>query len=445
MTNSLKLLPVAALLLGLSGCGLFGGGGDEETTPTIGNRVAVLPAESGIEADPAIADVAITLPAAARNSDWTQPGGDADKTMGHLELSAQPARAWSVQIGEGSSKRGYLGAAPVVEGNRVFVMDARSVVSAYDTQTGRQLWQASLVREGEGERSAAGGGVSVFGGRVYATSGYGLVAAYDATTGNQFWQADAEVPLRGAPTVAEGRVIVMTQDNQAFAYSEQTGERDWEIVGTVEPTGLLGASAPAVALDTVVVGFSSGELQAVRIENARIVWQDTIARTGRTSSLTALSDIDASPVIDPAQSRVYAMGHGGRIVSLDFTTGQRVWEQSVGGTSLPWLAGNWLFAVSTNAELVALQAIDGRVRWISQLQHYRKPEKKKDLITYRGPVLAGGRLWLTSSQGQLLAVDPATGEVVWSAEAAKQFYQPPVVAGGTLYLLDESGRLSAWR
>src|SRR3546814_7890071 len=57
---------------------------------------------------------------------------------------------------------------------------------------------------------------------------------------------------------------------------------------------------------TLFRSYSSGELVAMRIENGRPVWQDTLARTGVATSEAMLSDIDASPAID--EGRVFAIG-----------------------------------------------------------------------------------------------------------------------------------------
>ncbi|MGB7405498.1 MAG: PQQ-binding-like beta-propeller repeat protein, partial [Pacificimonas sp.] len=300
----------ATLALGLASCGIFAG--DDENTPTIGNRVAVLPGETGIETDVALADTPVVLPAPAPNTDWGQPGGGPAKSPGHVALSQTPTRAWVASIGDGSDGAAHLVSTPVVEQGRVHTIDTRARISAFDAQSGRTLWTRTLSREGENARAAFGGGVSVFGGRVYATSGYGIAVVLNAADGSVVWRQQLDVPLRGAPTVSGGIMLVMTQDNQLLALDAGTGERSWDVIGTVEPAGLLGAASPAVAQGTAIVGFSSGELTAVRMENGRTVWQDALARTGRTTSLAALSDIDAPPVIDGG--RVFAIGHGGRMV-----------------------------------------------------------------------------------------------------------------------------------
>ncbi len=66
-------------------------------------------------------------------------------------------------------------------------------------------------------------------------------------------------------------------------------------------------------------------------ENGRLLWQDALSRTSISTSVSTLSDIDAAPVID--QGRVYALGQGGRMVALELSTGQRLWEQNFAGLS----------------------------------------------------------------------------------------------------------------
>ena len=88
---------------------------------------------------------------------------------------------------------------------------------------------------------------------------------------------------------------------------------------------LIQISLILFTVGTVIAGFTSGDLNAYRYENGRVLWQDALSRTTITTSVSSLADIDASPVIDGG--RVYAVGEGGRMVSLDLATGQRLWEQ----------------------------------------------------------------------------------------------------------------------
>ncbi|HEY0626233.1 MAG TPA: PQQ-binding-like beta-propeller repeat protein [Allosphingosinicella sp.] len=450
------LFAVTAMTL-VSGCGLLNRG-EKPTTPTVGQRIAVLTGEASVEVDPALADVAVTLPGITANADWAQPGGNATKSMGHLALGTTLAEAWSVDAGEGSHPRSRLASAPVVGGGRVYAVDTLARLRAFDVRTGARVWEAGVGREEDlrGGRSwwngeftgnrglLFGGGVSYDNGRVYATNGLGDVVAFDAATGNQLWRVRPSGPLRGAPTIALDTVYVVTQDNQLHALNTADGTLRWTGTGTLELANVLGAAAPAVAQGTVVAGFSSGELSAYRYENGRVVWQDALARTSISTAVASLSDIDAEPVID--QGRVYAIGQGGRMVALELVTGQRIWEINAAGISTPWVAGDWIFVLTDQSQLLAVARTTGRIRWMSQLPRWRDEEDKKGPISWVGPVLAGGRLIVASSQGHIVNVSPTDGAVQSTIQNRKRsFLLPPVVAENTFFLMSDDGRLTAWR
>jgi outer membrane protein assembly factor BamB len=435
------LLLVAAAMLTLQGCGIFRGG--DKKPKTLGERVSVLDYEKLVEAEADLQGVEIALPTAQVNPSWTQPGGNASGNLGHLALTGTLARAWSVSVGKGSDATRRLNATPVIADNRLFVMDTEGRVSAFDAATGSPAWQRTIELEGEGRTPAFGGGVSVGDGRVFATTGFGIVVALDAGNGAELWRTKLPTPLRAAPGVDGSRVFVTTHDGQLSALSAETGAIQWQANATVEPAAILGPGAPSIALDTVVAGFPSGELFALRVENGRTAWQDQLSRTGRTTALGALSGIAASPVID--RGRVFAISHGGRMAALELSTGQRVWERDFAGVNTPWTAGDWVFAVTVEAQLVALTRADGKIRWVTQLERWKNEKKKTGGIEWFGPVLAGGRLLLVSSDDRLASVSPTTGEVQSLTDLNAPAYLPPVVANGMLYILTDDGTLTAYR
>lgn len=440
MNNKLRVTAALAVLALASGCGVFKGGGNK--TPVLGERVPILMSENDIVADPALAGVEVLLPEPAVNEGWTQPGGNASKSMGHLALGQNPTRVWSVEVAKPSTRE-RLAAAPVVAGNRLYVIDTEGVVRALAADTGAQLWRANTV-QGDGNRAARfGGGASVEGDRVYATNGLGDVVALNAGDGAEIWRRRPGGPLRGAPTLANGNVYVVSQDNQLFALSQDTGEVAWTGAASLESQGVFGVAAPASASGTVIAGFSSGELNAYRYENGRSLWGEVLSRSSISTSVSALSDIDAEPVID--QGRVYAVGQGGRMISMDVASGQRMWEQNIAGISTPWVAGEWLFVVTDDARLIALSSGSGKVRWISQLRHFRNVKKSTGLISWVGPVLAGNRLVLANSQGEIVFVSPKDGSIQNTVETKKGISLPLLVANNMLYVLDDEGRLSAYR
>lgn len=436
---AMALVTAAALL---SGCSVLKGDGPEGT-PTVGERVPILSKiVTGAKVDPALASVPVELPAQQVNAEWAQAGGSASKSYGHLALAATPVRAWEISIA-GSSAKQRLAASPVVGGGRVYAFDTDGVVHAFDERNGGGVWQRSLQVKGDGASSVFGGGVSYDDGKVYATTGAGAVAALDAATGAELWKVQLPGPLRGSPTIAFGSLYVMTQDNKVVSLNLADGSTQWTEAGSQGLSGVFGVAAPAAGQGTVIAGFSSGELIAYRYENGRNLWADALARTSISTSVGTLTDVDADPIID--SGAVYALGQGGRMAAYELVTGQRIWELNLAGISTPAVGGNWIFVQTDDARLLAIARNSGKVRWIAELPKYRDMEDEKGELFWSGPVLAGGRLWLTNTNGDVYAVDAASGTATPFTNLDKSISLAPVVANNTLYILDDSGKITAFR
>lgn len=434
-----------ALSLTLVGCKALGGGDDDKpkVTPTVGVRTNVLTnTETSAQVDPALAQNAVIVPPAVRNTEWTQSGGNASKNIGHVALGESPQRVWTAKI-SGSSTRARLATPPVVSNGRLYVVDTDAEVRALDLATGKQIWTVPFTVKGDGRPSVFGGGVSVAGGRLYVTNGVGEVAAMNASDGEILWRVKPAGPLRGAPTLAFNSVYVMTQDNQLFALNEQNGEVLWSEAASNRQAGVFGVAAPAAGQATIIAGFSSGELSAYRFENGTNVWSDALARTRISTAVATLSDIDADPIID--QGRVYALGEGGRMAAYQLVVGQRIWEINIAGTSTPALGGEWLFTLTDDAKLLCIARSTGKVRWIADLQRWKVPKKKKGPIRWTGPLLAGNRLIVASSEGAISAVSPADGGISELFEVNASVTVPPIAVDGTLIILDDGGTITAYR
>jgi outer membrane protein assembly factor BamB len=439
MRTRIAILLIAASMA--SGCTLFKKNAPK--TPVLGERISVLTSETDVVVDPETAARPFSLPEPVANSAWSQPGGNAPKSMGQLALGTNLGQVFSVSVGQGTTTSARLASAPVVADGRIFTIDTTSTVRAFDAQTGAPAWSTQFGFEKGNSASLFGGGVAVEGGRVYATNGLGFVAALDATNGGIAWTVRPGGPLRGAPSVADGTLYITSHDNQIYSLKMTDGSTNWSSAASLEIAGVFGSAAPAIGQGTIVAGFSSGELNAYRYENGRLVWQDALSRTSISTGVASLSDIDADPVIDSGQ--VFAVGQGGRMVALELNSGQRLWELNLAGISTPWVAGDWVFVVTDDAKLIALARSNGKIRWINQLPRYQHVKSKKGEIDYVGPILAGGRLIVAGSNGVLVNVDPDNGSFQSQTNVGAGISLSPIVANSMLYVLDDKGKLVAFR
>lgn len=418
--------------------------GEEKEAPLEGERISILELQKNLEPDSAALEgQGFVAPAAWRNEFWPQAGGYPNHSMQHLILNdGELEEAWSVKIGQGSTKELPLTAQPIVVDGKVFTLDTNSKLSAFDTASGKRIWQVD-VRDTEEDDPVIGGGVAYSQGVLYVTNGYDELLAVNPASGELVWRVPLPAPSRAAPTIMEERIFVSTLDNRLFALGAQDGQVLWEYSGITESAGLVGAASPAASREVVIPAFSSGEIVALRVENGSVAWSENLSSFRQAGGLAGISDIRGLPVTD--KGLVIAISFGGRIAAIDERTGTRIWQREIGGSETPWVAGNHLFVISSDNEIVALGRDTGVIRWVTQLPRFRDAESREGAIYWTGPVLAGDRLIAASSDGRVAELDPVTGKALRDWNSGSSIRIAPVVAGGTLYLLGEDGTLMAYR
>ncbi len=409
--------------------------GGEEILP--GERFAVLTsAETGAEI------TQLSLGAPVVNADWTHINGNVRHAIQHPELNWPLEPIWSVEIGAGNSGDSRIIGSPVIAGGIVYTMDAASRVSAFATR-GAALWSVELVPAGERGREGFGGGLALDGGRLLVTTGFGEVLALLPANGAVVWRQRLSAVVRAAPAAADGMVYVVARDDVAYGIVAETGRLKWSLPGAKGVAGLLGGASPAVAGSTVVLPFASGQLIGLEGRNGGPIWGDALSGGRRGFVRMQIGDISGDPVISGGQ--VYSASQGGELAATDVETGERLWTLGEGAYGPVWPAGDSVFLVSDEQQLLRVRASDGAIVWRVSLPGYAKPERRKHLTANYGPVLAGGRLIVASGDGVIRSFDPTSGAALSETAIPGGAAAQPAVAGGVLYVVSASGTLHAFQ
>lgn len=448
--SSLSRISMAIVALSfcmvLSSCGGGKWLGKDKEEKLAGDRISVLEMQRRLEPDSDTLNAqGFIAPQAWNNEFWPQDGGYPNHAMQHLALSDQALNlVWKTSIGKGAQRDLPLLTQPVLVDGKIFTVDTQAHLAAFDITNGKKLWQQNIAPAGkDGDDPVIAGGIAYSQGRLYITSGYSELLVADPNSGKIIWRKNLPAPSRAAPTIMDNRLFVVTLDNQLMTFSTDDGALLWEFSGLSETAGLLGAASPAASREIVIPAFSSGEIFALRVENGSVAWSDNLSTSRRIGNLSSLSAIRGLPVMD--KGLVIAISYGGRMVAIDERTGARVWQREIGGSETPWVAGNHIFLISTENELVGMGRDSGTIRWVTALPKYKNPDKRADPISWTGPVLAGGRLFIAGSNGHVLEASPDTGKITKEWKADGPVTISPVVAGNTLYLLSDNGILSAYK
>lgn len=386
----------------------------------------------------------VALPAARVNADWTHRNGGADHQIAHPALGAALSPLFVAEIGEGNSRRARITSEPVVAGGVIYTVDARATVTATST-SGQTVWSRNLTPGRDNATDASGGGVSVGNGQVYVTTGFGEITALNAATGQVLWAQDLDAPVNTGPTVNGDLVYVVARDSTAWALETSNGRVRWQRSGTPSTANFGGGASPAVSGEVVIFPFPSGEVAATYPRGGLPRWSTVVSgdRLGRAASL--INDIGGDPVI--SGNRVYIANFGGRTAALDLEDGSRVWTAGDGAVSPVWPTGDSVFLINDVNELVRLDAANGAPVWRVSLPNFDEGRtvRQRSVFAHYGPVLAGGRLIVTSSDGLIRQFDPRSGALIGTIDLPGGAASAPVVAGETLYVLNTDGQLHAFR
>ncbi len=449
----LRPIAIVAAAAALSACSTVSRIGDainpfndndapSQTAPQDG-RISILAFEQQLAQDPSLAGRAIIAPTPVAFADWSQPGGTADNSPPNSTGTVALTQAWRANLGEGSNNRVQLAAPPVIDGGRLYFLDADHRVHAIDASTGDRLWTESLRPRGTRDRVARGGGVAAAGGRVFVTTGFGFIVALEGANGEEVWRTQGGAPFHSAPTYSGGRLYAITNDSELISLDAGAGATQWTYQAIAEPARILSAPSVAIDGDTVVAPFASGEVVALLGANGRRLWSDSLSRSGRLTSLSAINDIAGRPVID--NGVVYAASHSGVLAAIDLRSGQRIWARAFASTQTPWIAGDVLYAVSVDGELAAFDRATGNAYWVSQLRRYEDEGDRTGRVAWTGPIMVGSRLVLANSLGDVVSVSPENGQTVDTADVNDPVFIPPIASNGYIYLVTDEARLVVLR
>ncbi|WP_316861211.1 PQQ-binding-like beta-propeller repeat protein, partial [uncultured Cohaesibacter sp.] len=382
----------------------------------------------------------VSISPAVDFTSWGQAGGPLTNNPPNVTFGGQATRIWSANAAiQGRDSDERAAARPVSVAGRVAVYSPDGQVALFNASNGGRLWSVSVRPQNE-KGISLGGAVAMDSARVFAATGFSELVALDAGSGRRLWTYQMDAPARGAPVVAGNIVLGVSATNSLFAVNASDGTEMWTFEGIPQGTGLLGSGAPAVSGNRVLFSGTSGELVALNLKDGEMVWSDTIAQGSRRFAISGISSVAGGPVVSDGVA--YVASVGGNMIALRLKDGERLWNRALGSVNAPAVSGNTVFLLDLDDRAVALNSKTGKIRWSSQLPSVRT---KKKSTSWAGPTLAGSRLWFTSNDGKLAAVDPNNGQIVLTRDIKDPVFIAPIAVSGRLITLSGAGRLAAYR
>ncbi|HKE49660.1 MAG TPA: PQQ-binding-like beta-propeller repeat protein [Rhodanobacteraceae bacterium] len=316
------------------------------------------------------------------------------------DLPTGPGPRWETRLS------GQAFAAPVVDGDVVYIGTTGGVLNAVDAKTGAITWTFPAG-------GAIFGEATVDGDAVYFACDNGFLYRLDRATGKERWHydlGDGAVPRvlphpsvfvwdwqSARPLVADGVVYVGAGDGGFHAVDAANGTRKWRFAAADKIR-----SGAAIDRDNVIFGSADHFLYVVDRKTGAERWRyDTKA------------DVDATPVVYDGHILIGNRGYG--LFSLDANTGKETWKLFFWGSwveSTPVVQDGVIYIGASDLRRVsAIDPKSGRVLWRTDVYGWTwgTPVVTTDRV-YAGA--AGGTPYVFRHVAGFSTLDRKTGKLL---------------------------------
>lgn len=312
------------------------------------------------------------------------------------------------------------------ENGVVFALDPKGEVAAYKGK--QRLWETKVTKAG------LSSGIEAADGLVVVGSPKGKIYALDQATGAKKWTAQLSGALISSALIQSGRVIVVSNDATVYALDEETGQQAWTYKLPNASFSLRGQASP-VSLDprTVLVTTSTGYLYAIDSVAGVPRLQRRVAVTEGRSDIQRLIDVDSEPVV--SGQYVVTTGFQGQVTVLDLASQRVLWSENSSSINRPEVFDGKVFVSQTDGQLIAHDLITGEQIW-----------KNEQLLNRNlsNALVLGQNLVVGDLDGYLHLIDPNTGKILGRSKTSGEVRTLRII-DNQLYVATRKGDLSIWQ
>lgn len=269
------------------------------------------------------------------------------------------------------------------------------------------------------------GGFVVFGTRT------GKLFKVDIATGKRSWEASLDSFVERKPVLAGNVLLVQTSAQVLYAIDYQTGKSLW-LFDTGFPEGLSISSgvSPVVSGDTVVAGLPSGEVIGINLAGGKQLWR-------------------VNPVVTDARFRdvvgemfvrdgvLHLTRYDGVVAAVDLRSSdvRTIWQERYPGIATSTFRAGRIYIGGINGDVIALDSANqGRQLW--------RTVTASSVSTLTA---AETKIIVTSSNGNVFALDIQNGQTMWHDNAGYSIAAPPLFMTDGVYFVTGLGNAYGYR
>ena len=316
---------------------------------------------------------------------------------------------------------GSVFSSPVLANGIVYVGSTGGNLLALDAQTGAIHWQHPI---GQFLNDAT---PVVVGRVVFVGANRSWIYALDATNGQQLWAANLQEVIKAAPTYADG-IVLVNSSNSTSALDARTGLLRWRFRE-------YGFGWPTTASPTV-----QGQMVYVAQGKKTVVYALNLGTGRQIWAYNAGDRLISTPLV--VGQHVIIGTWKGKLEVVDAANGAQIWHFNINealprGMPVDGIAGslaaneNTVFVGTYNGNIVAVNTATGTLRWAHLIE----------APVLGTPVVEGGTLYVSGGQ-TLFALLISTGKPLWHLSLG-DVRSDPALGMSRLYVATVQGYVDA--
>ena len=378
------------------------------------------------------------------NKKWSYEHFSSNNFYDHLVYEGKFQDIFKKSIGDYINKNNDSGSLLAFE-NFAFFSDEKGKIYKFDTSNQKIIWELKIYESSYNDYPK---NIVLFlnGDVLYAADNLGFIYSIDVQTGKIIWQQNYGIPFSSNLNFHKGVLFVVNQNSRLYAFNSSDGQKIWSfesLSGLIKPSR---SSNISLFDNKLLFSNDVGDITAIDLDQQVIIWTKNILSQNTISNnlVFKISNI----LID--KKDVYVSSNSGDLFNFNLETGEIKWSLKLSSIQNHISTDKYLFVLTENAYVVALNKLNGSILWSLNLNKHSKSIIEGSNVgifstptnnDHFGLLLGSGYLYLTSASGYIFKISAVDGKYISSKKINNELSRAPIIVDNKILILNRSSQL----
>ena len=378
------------------------------------------------------------------NKKWSYEYFSSNNFYDHLVYEGKFQDIFKKSIGDYINKNNDSGSLLAFE-NFAFFSDEKGKIYKFDTSNQKIIWELKIYESSYNDYPK---NIVLFlnGDVLYAADNLGFIYSIDVQTGKIIWQQNYGIPFSSNLNFHKGVLFVVNQNSRLYAFNPSDGQKIWSfesLSGLIKPSR---SSNISLYDNKLLFSNDVGDITAIDLDQQVIIWTKNIL--SQNTILNNLVFKISNILID--KKDVYVSSNSGDLFNFNLETGEIKWSLKLSSIQNHISTDKYLFVLTENAYVVALNKLNGSILWSLNLNKHLKSIIEGSNVgifstptnnDHFGLLLGSGYLYLTSASGYIFKISAVDGKYISSKKINNELSRAPIIVDNKILILNRSSQL----